>query len=125
MIKTKSIFFSFLAGGAIGSVIALLYAPKPGKHLRNDIAQKTNKMIDEGKRKTSKTWNGAKDKVERTIENANEYLNEGLEKVARKSEKIKSAFKTGMDAYSDERKSGDNQSSTLNEDNGSTHNQIT
>ena len=86
MNKAKSFFISFLAGGVIGSVIALLYAPKPGKHLRKDIVRKSNELIEEGRKKTSKTWNGAKEKVENTIENANEFLNEGMEKVTRKSE---------------------------------------
>ena len=125
MNKTKSFFFSFLVGGAIGSIIALLYAPKSGKHLRNDIVKKTNEMIEEGRKKTSKTWNGAKEKVESTIENANDYLNEGMEKVARKSEKVKNALKSGIKAYSDERNSGNNQSSTLKEDYENSNNQIT
>ncbi len=125
MNKTKSFFFSFLVGGAIGSVIALLYAPKSGKNLRNDISRKTNEIIEEGRKKTTKTWNGAKEKVESTIENANDYLNEGMEKVARKSEKVKNAVKSGMNAYSDERKSGDNQSSTHKEDYDNSNNQIT
>lgn len=125
MNKTNSFFISFLVGGAIGSVVALLYAPKSGKHLRNDISRKTNEIIEEGRKKTAKTWNGAKEKVESTIENANDYLNEGMEKVARKSEKVKNAIKSGVNAYNDERKAGDNQSRTLKEDYENSNNQIT
>ncbi|MCQ6560803.1 YtxH domain-containing protein [Paenibacillus mendelii] len=35
---TKSFLFGALAGGIIGSVTALLLAPKPGRELRKDIA---------------------------------------------------------------------------------------
>ncbi|UVI28224.1 YtxH domain-containing protein [Paenibacillus spongiae] len=36
--STKSFLFGALAGGIIGSVTALLLAPKPGRELRQDIA---------------------------------------------------------------------------------------
>ena len=35
--KSKGLLFGFLAGGVIGAVLALLYAPKSGKELRKDI----------------------------------------------------------------------------------------
>jgi gas vesicle protein len=35
-----------LTGGVIGSAIALLYAPKKGKHLRADISQKAGELKD-------------------------------------------------------------------------------
>ena len=108
--KTKGILISFVLGGAIGSAIALLYAPKSGKHLRNDISRKTNELIDEGKKISYDTWNGAKEKVESTIDSANELLNTGMEKIGRKKDKVIDALKTGISAYEEERKSGKNQS---------------
>lgn len=36
--STKSFLFGALAGGIVGSVTALLLAPKPGRELRQDIA---------------------------------------------------------------------------------------
>jgi gas vesicle protein len=93
--KTKGIFLSFLFGGAIGSAIALLYAPKSGKHLRNDISRKTNELIEEGKRKTFASWDDIKEKTGSTLNNANDFLNKGLEKIASKTEKVKDALKYG------------------------------
>ncbi|RPI14201.1 MAG: YtxH domain-containing protein [Ignavibacteriae bacterium] len=87
MINNKGLFFSFLIGGVIGSIIALLYAPKPGKRLRNDISKKTNEYLKEGKKKTIETMNDVKEKVETTLGNANDFLNSGMEKIERKSEK--------------------------------------
>lgn len=37
----------FLIGGGIGATIALLFAPKPGRDLRNDIADAAGKRYDE------------------------------------------------------------------------------
>ena len=33
----KGLMMGFLAGGIVGAVVALLYAPKAGRELRNDI----------------------------------------------------------------------------------------
>ncbi len=103
---TKGLFIGFLVGGAIGSTIALLYAPKSGKHLRNDISRKTNELLEEGKKKTFDTWNDAKEMAENTFDNANDFLNTGMEKITRKTEKVKDALKSGYNAYSEKRKSG-------------------
>ena len=46
MKKTKWVFISFLFGGAIGSSIALLYAPESGKHLRNDISDENKEFFE-------------------------------------------------------------------------------
>ena len=39
----------FLVGAGIGAVLALLFAPKSGEELRNDIADATRKGIDRSK----------------------------------------------------------------------------
>jgi gas vesicle protein len=113
--KLNGLFISFLVGGAVGSAIALLYAPKKGKLLRNDISRKTNDLIDQGKKLTYDSWNGAKEAAESTFESANEFLNTGVEKIIDKTEKIKDAFRTGIDTYKDERRSGKNKGSLYNE----------
>jgi gas vesicle protein len=120
--KTKGLFFGFLLGGAIGGAIALLYAPKSGKNLRNDISRKTNEFIEDGRKKTVDTWNGAREKVESTLDNANDFLNTGLDKIGRKTEKVKDALKAGFNVSNDEIKSG-NQSSSFMEDVEKTHRQ--
>src|SRR5712691_8533127 len=43
-VSTKLTFF--LVGAGIGAVLALLFAPKSGEELRNDIADATRKGID-------------------------------------------------------------------------------
>ena len=40
-------FVGLLAGGALGAALALLYAPKTGKELRQDIRSRTDGYLDE------------------------------------------------------------------------------
>ena len=42
----KSLLWGVLAGSIVGSVTALLFAPKPGKELRKDIAEGTTEAVD-------------------------------------------------------------------------------
>ena len=123
--KINGILMSFLLGSAVGGAIALLYAPKSGKNFRHDISKKTNDLIDEGKKLTSNSWNGAKEAVENTFDSANDYLNTGVEKIKHKTEKVKDAFRTGVDTYKDERKSGKNSTGLYNEDVDKTKTRIT
>jgi gas vesicle protein len=99
MLKMKTfngIFLSFLLGGAIGGAVALLYAPQKGKHLRKDISRKANNIIKDGRKMTHDSWNGAKEKAENLIESANDVLNTNVDKIVRKTEKLKDALKSGF-----------------------------
>jgi len=110
--KTSGFVLSFLIGGVIGSAIALMYAPKSGKNLRNDIGRKTTELIDQVKKLTYDSWNGAKDTAETTFESANEFLNSGVDKIVSKAERVKDSFKSGIEAYKEERKAGKEQNTT-------------
>lgn len=125
MKRINAFFVSFLVGSAVGSTIALLYAPKPGKYLRNDISRKTNEMLEDGKKLTSDTWNGAKKAAESTLENANDFLNTGVEKITNKTEKIKEAFQSGIDTFKDERRSKKIKNNLYDEDVENIHTRIT
>jgi gas vesicle protein len=113
--KTSGLFTSFLLGGAVGGAIALMFAPKSGKKLRNDISRKTNELIEEGRNKTYETWNGAKEKAGNTIDRANDFLNTGVEKIAGKTKKVKAGLESGFNAFNDERNSGDIQTDSFRE----------
>ena len=41
----RGLFVGFLLGSAVGSVIALLYAPKTGKELRGDIKERSDDFL--------------------------------------------------------------------------------
>ena len=128
----KGLMLGFLAGGAIGATIALLYAPKSGRELRADIKHKTDEFIDdtseymqiarekaenlinEGKRKSELLIQDAKKKAGTLIDDANSLLNEAKVKasntygeakgkISSESDRIKDALKAGVDAYKDEK----------------------
>ena len=96
--QLNGIFLSFLLGGVVGGIIALLNAPKSGRHLRNDISRKANKLIEESKKKTYDTWNGVKEKTESILDSANDALNAGINRIVSDSDNVKEAFKSGLDA---------------------------
>ena len=92
----NGMFLSFILGGVIGGTVALLYAPQKGKYLRKDISRKTNALIKEGKKITYDTWNDVREKAEDIIESANDTLSTNVEKIVRKTEKLKDALKSGL-----------------------------
>jgi gas vesicle protein len=59
----------FLVGAGIGAVLALLFAPKSGEELRNDIADATRKGIDK-----------SRDAANQLGQKANEYYDVGKQK---------------------------------------------
>lgn len=125
---SKGLLIGFLTGGIVGAAIALLYAPKSGKELRSDIKNKSNEFLDdaekyidvakekasaainEGKQKSEKLISDAKVKADELIKDAERVFNDlksktgdayesGKETVLKETEKVKGAFKTGIDAY--------------------------
>lgn len=103
MRTVNGVLISFILGGAIGSAIALLYAPKSGKHLRNDISRKTNSLIKEGKKITTETWDSAKEKAENAINSANDFLSSSADKIMLNTEKVRDALRSGVNAYNNEK----------------------
>ncbi len=128
----KGLIIGFLAGGIVGAVIALLYAPKSGRELRAEIGRKKDEILDdttefmqiakakaadlinEGKRKSETLIAEAKKKASMIIEDANKILTGAKEKTTEKigdlkdkitteAERIKDAYKAGMDAYKEEK----------------------
>ena len=124
----KGFFIGLLAGGAIGAIVALLYAPKSGKELQKDIKNKTDEyydetekfisdakvkakdMMNEGKKRWEQLIANAKSKSEELLKNAERIFTEaksktgsivstGKEVVDGETSKLKTAFKAGVDAY--------------------------
>lgn len=130
----KGLMLGFLAGGAIGAAFALLYAPKSGKELREEIKIKSDdylddaekylaeakdraiNLINDGKRKSDKLIKDAKVKSDKLMKDAEkvihdakkktgEYLKTGKETADQKRDQIKTAIKAGVDAYKETKKS--------------------
>lgn len=128
----KGLILGFLTGGVVGAAVALLYAPKSGRELRADIKNRTDEFIDdtseymqiarekaenlinEGKKKSELLIADAKKKASTLIDDANSLLSEAKgkatdkygeakEKLSHESDRLKDAFKAGVDAYKDEK----------------------
>jgi len=121
----KGLLVGFLAGSAIGAVLALLYAPKSGKELRADIRQKTDDILDDAegyaraarakasemmgdaKRRSDQLITDAQKKANTLIDDADKLLSGARQKasgVVEEGAKIANAAKAGLDAFNQERK---------------------
>src|SRR5216110_282154 len=63
----------FLVGAGIGAVLALLFAPKSGEELRNDIADATRKGIDKSREAAQQLGTKATEVYDATRAKAGEY----------------------------------------------------
>jgi gas vesicle protein len=99
-----------LIGGSIGAVIALLFAPKSGQELREDIADATRKGLEKGKEAATQIGERAGEYYEVSREKASELYSTAQDKAGEFAEKAKSAaarsanpftaaVEAGKDAY--------------------------
>lgn len=104
-----------LIGGSIGAVIALLFAPKSGQELREDIADATRKGLEKGKEAATQIQERAGEYYEVSREKASEFIHTAQEKAGELTEKAKSAaarsanpftaaVEAGKDAYVTEKR---------------------
>jgi gas vesicle protein len=103
-----------LIGAGIGATLALLFAPKPGRELRGDIADVTKRGIDvasQGARqlgeRASDVYEQTREKVAQGYEAAKQTLSQGVGTVsdiaARQKEQIAAAIEAGKQAYREEK----------------------
>ena len=99
-----------LIGGGIGAVIALLFAPKSGTELREDIADATRKGLEKSKEAAAQLQERAGEYYEVGRERASELYQTAQDKAGEIGEKAKSAaartanpfsaaVEAGKDAY--------------------------
>jgi gas vesicle protein len=89
-----------LIGGGIGAVIALLFAPKSGVELREDIADATRKGIEKGKETAAQLQEKAGDYYEVSRQKAGEIYQTAQEKAGEYAEKAKSAAARSTNPFS-------------------------
>ncbi len=123
-----------IAGGAIGAIIGLLYAPKSGKELRDDIRLKSNEYLDDadkyieeakvkakslindGKKKSDDLIAEAKSKSKELLNEAEKIFDDAKNKASKtysdkkdnletEGTRLKSAVKAGVEAYKETKKS--------------------
>jgi gas vesicle protein len=112
-----------LIGGGIGAVIALLFAPKSGVELREDIADATRKGLEKGKETAHHLQEVAGEYYEVSREKASELVHTAQEKAGALGEKARTAaarsanpftaaVEAGKDAYDAEKRRSESKSIT-------------
>lgn len=113
--KAQKIAAAFLFGAVIGGVIALLYAPKSGKEIREDISKDIDKYIRKAKEKkdiliskAKKLSNDMIDRTEKVYEDVRNFK-EGkyagtAEKIENEINRLKNAIKAAVESYQDTKK---------------------
>lgn len=121
---TKGFIFGLIAGGAIGAVLALLYAPKSGRELRADIKAKTDELMDnaeemmqsaknrlpemasEAKKRSEQVISSAKSQADSLLKDADKVLSNMKQRsssVIDEGIRVKDAVKAGVEAFKQER----------------------
>jgi len=121
----KGLVIGLLAGGAIGALLALLYAPKSGKELRAEIRGKADDLIEgaegymdaarnrageivsEARKRSDQLVTDAKKKADSLLSDADRVLSDVRQKggaVAEEGNRLKSAVRAGVDAFKEERR---------------------
>jgi gas vesicle protein len=104
-----------IIGGGIGAVIALLFAPKSGKELREDIADVSKKGLEKGKEAASQLqerageyYEAGRDKASEIYQTAQGKAGEIGDKAkaaaARTANPFSAAIEAGKDAYTQEKR---------------------
>jgi gas vesicle protein len=104
-----------IIGGGIGAIIALLFAPKSGKELREDIADASRKGLEKGKEAAAQLQERAGEYYETGREKASELYQTAQGKAGELSEKAKAAaartanpfsaaIEAGKEAYTQEKR---------------------
>ena len=113
-----------IVGGGIGAILALLFAPKSGVELREDIADATRKGIEKSKEAAAQLQEKAGDYYEVSREKASELYQTASDKAADLTDKAKAAaantanpfsaaIEAGKDAYTAEKRK--NESKAISE----------
>ena len=93
-VSAGTVLVSFVAGAAIGAALALMYAPKSGREMRDDILDLTEDAVDKIKEYAKE----AQDKIKTAVEDSKETFTE-------KKSVLASALEAGREAMQRERAS--------------------
>lgn len=91
-VSTSTVLVSFLAGAALGAGLALLYAPKSGREMREQIGDLADDAVDKIKEYALE----AQDKIKATLE-------EGKGAILEKKSILSSAIEAGKEAIQREK----------------------
>lgn len=94
----------FAIGATVGAVVALLFAPKAGRELRQDVADATRKGVDRARETGTQLSARAGEYYETAASKAGELASSAREAASRRGELFGSALEAGRQAYRDEKR---------------------
>ena len=94
----------FAIGATVGAVVALLFAPKSGRELRQDVADATRKGVDRARETGTQLSARAGEYYETAASKAGELAASAREAASRRGELFGSAIEAGRQAYRDEKR---------------------
>ena len=95
-ISAGTVLVSFVAGAALGAGLALLYAPKSGRDMREAIADMADDAVDKIKEYTKE----AQEKIKTAVEESKETVNEKKSILASAIEAGREAMQREKDRFS-------------------------
>ena len=105
----------FAIGATLGAVVALLFAPKSGRELRQDVADATRKGVDRARATGTQLSARAGEYYETASSRAGELAQSARDAVSRRGELVNSAIEAGRQAYRDEKRRTESSALTENE----------
>ncbi|HWS85637.1 MAG TPA: YtxH domain-containing protein [Pyrinomonadaceae bacterium] len=105
----------FAIGATVGAVVALLFAPKSGRELRQDVADATRKGVDRARETGSQISARAGEYYETASARAGELAQSARDAVSRRGELVGSAIEAGRQAYQEEKRRTESSALTENE----------
>ena len=93
----------FVMGGAVGAFVALLFAPKSGRELREDIADATRKGVDQARETGAQLGAKAGEYYGAAASKAGDLAASAREAAARRGETLTAAIEAGKQAYREEK----------------------
>ena len=97
-----------MLGGAVGAVVALLFAPKSGRELRSDIADTARMGVEGAREKANEYYDQTRERATEFYSTAKAQVGEAAgaarEQVTRRGETLSAAIEAGKRAYSDEKR---------------------
>lgn len=94
----------FAIGALIGAAAALLFAPKSGRELREDLADATRKGVDRARETGSQISTRAGEYYESAASRAGELASGVRDAASRRGERLSAAVEAGKQAYRDEKR---------------------
>lgn len=105
----------FAVGATVGALVALLFAPKSGRELRQDVADATRKGVDRARETGSQLSTRAGEYYETATSRAGELAATAREAASRRGEQFTSAIEAGRQAYRDEKRRTESSALTENQ----------